>query len=61
MEKRHRLRRVLLVVGGLLLVILGLGGLKGAQIGSLMAFGKQMQAMGPPPEAVGSTAAQSET
>ena len=61
MEKRHRLRRVLLVVGGLLLVVLGLGGLKGAQIGSLMAFGKQMQAMGPPPEAVGSTAAQSET
>jgi len=61
MEKRHRLRRVLLVVGGLLLVVLGLGGLKGAQIGSLMAVGKQMQAMGPPPEAVGSTAAQSET
>jgi len=61
MEKRHRLRRVLLVVGGLLLVVLGLGGLKGAQIGSLMAFGKQMQAMGPPPEAVGSTVAQSET
>ena len=61
MEKRHRLRRVLWVVGGLLLIVLGLGGLKGAQIGSLMAFGKQMQAMGPPPEAVGSTAAQSET
>jgi membrane fusion protein (multidrug efflux system) len=61
MEKRHRLRRVLLVVGGLLLVVLGLGGLKGAQIGSLVAFGKQMRAMGPPPEAVGSTAAQSET
>src|SRR5262245_19866945 len=61
MEKRHRLRRVLLVVGGLLLVVLGLGGLKGAQIGSLIAFGKQMQAMGPPPESVGSTVSQSES
>jgi hypothetical protein len=39
--------------GGLLWSFSGLGGLKGAQIGSLMAFGKQMQAMGPPPEAVG--------
>jgi membrane fusion protein (multidrug efflux system) len=61
MGKHHKWLRVVLVAAGLLLVVLGLGGLKGAQIGSLMAFGKQMKAMGPPPEAVGSTVAQRET
>jgi len=34
---------------------------KGAQIGKLMAMGKQMQASGPPPEAVGSAVAQAQT
>jgi membrane fusion protein (multidrug efflux system) len=49
------------VVAGLVIVVGLLAGIKGAQIGSLMAFGKQMQAMGPPPEAVGSAVAKSET
>jgi len=46
------------VIGGLLVVIGLLAGIKGAQIGKLMAMGKQMQASGPPPEAVGSAVAQ---
>jgi len=46
------LRYVLTGVG--LLVVVGvLVGVKGAQIGSLIAFGKQAEAAGPPPEAVG--------
>jgi membrane fusion protein (multidrug efflux system) len=56
-----RLKRYLIVVAGLLAVIAVLGGIKGAQIGKLMAMGKQMQVSGPPPEAVGTAPAQSET
>jgi membrane fusion protein (multidrug efflux system) len=56
-----RVKRYLLVVVGLLIVVGLLAGIKGAQIGKLMAMGKQMQAMGPPPEAVGSAPAQAET
>jgi membrane fusion protein, multidrug efflux system len=56
-----RLKRYLLVIGGLLVVIGLLAGIKGAQIGKLMAMGKQMQVSGPPPEAVGSAVAQAET
>jgi membrane fusion protein (multidrug efflux system) len=51
----------LLVVVGLLLVVGLLAGVKGAQIGKLMAMGKQFQVSGPPPEAVGSAAAKAET
>jgi membrane fusion protein, multidrug efflux system len=61
MGKHHKLIRVLGVVGGLVLVIAVLLGVKGAQIGSLMAMGKEMQAAGPPPEAVGSAVARGET
>ena len=50
----------LLVGIGLLLVVGLLGGIKGAQIGKLIGMGKQFQAMGPPPEAVGSAVAQGE-
>jgi membrane fusion protein (multidrug efflux system) len=57
----HRLRRVLLVVAGLLVVIAVLAGIKGAQIGKLIGMGKQFQEMGPPPEAVGSAVAKAET
>lgn len=56
-----RLKRYLLVVAGLLVVVGLLVGIKGAQIGKLMGMGKQFQALGPPPEAVGSAAAQGET
>jgi membrane fusion protein, multidrug efflux system len=59
---RHpRLAKSLAVVGGLLLVVVILAGVKGAQIGTLMAMGKQMEKAGPPPEAVGTAAAQSQT
>ena len=51
----------LLVVIGLLVVVGLLGGIKGAQIGKLIGMGKQFQAMGPPPEAVGSAIAQRDT
>jgi membrane fusion protein (multidrug efflux system) len=60
-ENRGRWKRYLLVVAGLLVVVAILVGIKGAQIGSLMAMGKQMEAMGPPPEAVGSAVAQAAT
>lgn len=61
MGKHRRLFRVLIVAGGLLLLVLLLVGIKGAQIGMLIGMGKQMQKMGPPPEPVGTTAAQGET
>jgi membrane fusion protein (multidrug efflux system) len=59
--KRGRLKTYLLVAAGLLVVVGLLVGIKGAQIGKLMAMGKQMQASGPPPEAVGSAVARAET
>jgi membrane fusion protein (multidrug efflux system) len=49
------------VVAGLIVVVVLLGGIKGAQIGKLIGMGKQFQAMGPPPEAVGSASATAET
>jgi membrane fusion protein (multidrug efflux system) len=49
------------VVLGLLMVVGGLGAIKGAQIGKLIAMGKQFQASGPPPETVGTSVAQAET
>jgi membrane fusion protein, multidrug efflux system len=61
MGKHRRLFRYLLVVGGLLLLIVVLVGIKGAQIGSLIGMGKEMEKMGPPPEAVGSSVAQGES
>lgn len=44
--------RYVITVAGILVVIVVLVALKGAQIGKLIAFGKQMEAAGPPPEAV---------
>jgi membrane fusion protein (multidrug efflux system) len=55
------LKTYLLVAAGLLVVVGLLVGVKGAQIGKLMAMGKKMQASGPPPEAVGSAVAQAAT
>jgi membrane fusion protein (multidrug efflux system) len=54
-------RRALVVIAGLFLIIGGLAGLKFWQISTLMAAGKKMQAAGPPPEAVGSAVAQSQS
>ena len=42
----------------LLLVIGGLAAVKFKQIKQLIGFGEQMQAMGPPPEAIGSSVAE---
>jgi membrane fusion protein (multidrug efflux system) len=58
---RGRLKRYLLVAAGLLVLIGLLAAIKGAQIGKLIGMGKQFQAMGPPPEAVGSAPAQAGT
>lgn len=57
MSNRPKLLRYLLTGVGLVVVIAVLFGLKGAQIGSLIAFGKKAAAAGPPPEAVGVTRA----
>ena len=46
---------------GLLVVVGLLGAIKGAQIGKLIAMGKQFQASGPPPETVSTSVAQAET
>src|SRR4051812_32041148 len=56
-EKRHGEGRYLLGGGGLLVLIVILVGVKGAQIGSLISMGKQMQKAGPPPETVSSAVA----
>lgn len=53
--------RYVLVVVGLLLVIGALVAVKGKQIGSLIAMGKQMEKSGPPPEAVASAVAKQES
>src|SRR4051794_35756932 len=45
----------------LLVLVGGLAAVKFTQISSLMAFGKQMQKAGPPPEAVGSAVAETQT
>lgn len=50
----NRSLRWIFTVVGILLVLGLLAGLKGAQIGKLIAFGKQMEVDGPPPEVVGS-------
>jgi len=56
-KPRRKLLRYLLVGGGLLVLIVILVGIKGAQIGSLISMGKQMQKAGPPPETVASAVA----
>jgi membrane fusion protein (multidrug efflux system) len=49
--------RYVLAVVGLVVLVGGLIAIKGAQIGSLMAFGKKAQEAGPPPESVAATPA----
>jgi membrane fusion protein (multidrug efflux system) len=53
--------RYVVAVGGLVLLIGVLAGIKFAQISSLMAMGKQMKALGPPPEAVGTARVQEQS
>lgn len=54
MSKRPSKVLAYLLTGvALVVVIVVLVGVKGAQIGSLIAFGKKAEAAGPPPEAVG--------
>src|SRR6516164_9781232 len=53
--------RYVVAVLGLLLLVAGLAGVKGKQISSLMAMGKDMQKAGPPPEAVNTAVAQEQT
>lgn len=55
----HR-KRYLLVALGLVVLVGALAALKGAQIASLIAFGKKAKAAGPPPETVGAAAAESQ-
>jgi membrane fusion protein (multidrug efflux system) len=52
--------RYVITIATLILTLAILAGLKGAQIAQLIGFGKQMQALGPPPEAVNSAAVQQE-
>lgn len=62
MPKRRRtwLRYVLVFVA-LLAVVGALAGIKVQQIKQLIGFGEQMQAMGPPPEAVGTAKVEAKT
>jgi membrane fusion protein, multidrug efflux system len=53
--------RYVLVIIALVLVIGGLGGIKAAQIKSLIDFGQTMQKAGPPPEAVNTRPAEEQT
>jgi len=59
-RQRGKLLRYLLVAGGLLVLVVILVGIKGAQIGSLISMGKNMQKAGPPPETVSSAVASSQ-
>lgn len=49
--------RWLIAIVGIVVVIVTLGAVKGAQIGKLIGFGKQMEIDGPPPEAVSTAVA----
>ena len=61
-EKRRRLwLRYVGVALALVIVIAALAGVKIKQIKTLIGFGEQMQAAGPPPESVGSAVAESKT
>ena len=52
-SRSSKVLRYLLTAIALVAVVVVLAGVKGAQIGSLIAFGKKATAAGPPPEAVG--------
>jgi membrane fusion protein, multidrug efflux system len=53
--------RIVVAILGLLLLVGALAGVKGAQIASLMAFGKQYEKSGPPPESVSTAVAREQS
>src|SRR5436189_6280492 len=57
----HNLMRYVVAGLALLLLVGGLAAVKFTQISSLISMGKQMEKMGPPPEAVGTTMAEEQT
>ena len=59
--RRSRTRLYVAVAVGLVVLVGLLVVVKGAQIGKLIAFGKEAQKAGPPPEAVGTFTARKET
>lgn len=60
-QLRGRKARYLVVAGALLLLIGILAAVKAAQIGTLIEMGEQMEAAGPPPEAVAEAQVQTQT
>lgn len=60
-ENQRRWPRFVAVAIALIVVIAVLAGIKAKQIKQLIGFGEQMQAAGPPPEAVASTVAEQKT
>jgi membrane fusion protein, multidrug efflux system len=59
--RRAPVRRYVLTAVGLVLLVLVLVALKAAQIGKIVAFAREAQAAGPPPETVNSYVAQAES
>lgn len=53
--------RYVIAIVGIVAVIAALAGIKAKQIGSLIAFGKQMEVSGPPPEAVATVTIERDT
>lgn len=60
-RRDKKLLRYAAVVLGLLLLVGTLGGIKFLQISRLIAYGEQMQAMGPPPETVSTAIARADS
>jgi membrane fusion protein (multidrug efflux system) len=58
--KKSKALRYILTIIGLLVIVGSLGFIKFSQISSLISMGKEMEAAGPPPEAVGSAVAESQ-
>lgn len=60
-SRGKKVLRYVLAIVGLIALIATLGGVKAAQIGMLIGFGKEMEKAGPPPEMVSSTRAEAQT
>jgi membrane fusion protein (multidrug efflux system) len=60
-RKPRKVLRYVLAIVGLIALIALLGGVKAAQIGMLINFGKEMEKAGPPPEVVSTTSAELQT
>lgn len=53
--------RYLIAIAAIIVIVVALVGIKGAQISKLIGFGKQMEKDGPPPEAVSTFVAQDQS